>query len=531
MLTRLRSDVQIAPCVTVNDQMAPGAALVTGADSLQSELNAIRSQIGRILSLQSQSWTSDVVSDGSGTKRGLNAIGSSLYSIESKPLLARASVQTSINVPASQNYVILSVAGGQAPSQTIAIALTQLGAVVAQSSLSAAAFAAHETTSIAGSSATSPRNFCRVRLPSTGQQLESNDRDVNALIAVESTATDGGTFNDTSGGARVKLSFVSEDGSGNLVAVPASVVGGQTIQYSYVLRQTFAQLPEQSFLGGSEFLDQAGDVDITVTRAVANQNGPVTVGKNLLWQLSNGFNFKVQDQGGAKDLISIQASPGANAVVFNPDGVTFNTTTPPASKKGIIAGQTAQAINLGVTTGQIDTAGPLTVTATGSNGLTLKGGTTTNFQDGYQAGSTWAATGINLSSSSADWTAYKAAVGGEFSLLAGIAALAAKTTRVKVEATVTQNIPAGTLITGYGTGANINKPLPDYSTLVSKIGTAVNFFYNGELIRIGTSAADNLDGYISGTPSKGELILNFPLRYSASSADYITVEAFGVPVT
>lgn len=534
MLTQLRPDIQVGPSVSVNDQLPAGPTLQTSATSLNAELNAVKSQISRILSVQSQSWTSDISTDGGGNKRGLNALGSSLYNIESKPLLARATVQTTVAVPGGQNYVILSVSGNQAPSQVAAIQLTTLGAVVAQSSTSGAAFGANELTAVAGSSAAVPKNLCRVRSAGptgTGQELENNDRDVFALLQVESTATDGSAFNDTVSGARVKLSFVSQDNTGNLIAVPASVTGGQTIQYSYVLRQIFSQLPEQSFIGSSEFNDSTSDLDVQLTRAVANQNGPVPVGKNLFWQVANGYNFKVQDQGGANDILAISAAAGANALSVNSNSATLNTTTPPVSKKGIIAAQTAQAINLGVTTGQIDSAGPLAVAATGSNALTLKGGTAVNLQDGYQAGSSWVSTGINLSSASADWSAYKAAVGGELSLLAGIAALASKTNRVVGRATVTANVPAGTLVTGYGTGANLNVGLPDYSGITGSIVQKMSVFYNGQQMWVGTSASDDCDVYIAGTPSKGELIFNFALRYTAGAADRILVILSGVPIS
>ena len=528
--TFIRQDLQIQPSQTYNAAMVPGATLQSSAQSIEDDLNGLRSQMNRALDTTlGGNWYDDIYSTANGKKRSLKQLNTSLDTIESKLILARVQNGANISVPAGQNYVVLSFATSQTPNANLAFGASTLGAVVAQSTTSAALFSANELTLSAGATAISPKNLVRIRNSVGGQALRSTDLDIYGLIQVESTAVDGAAFNDTSAGSRAKISFVTINYSTmTLQACPAADIGGKSFNYLYVLRQSLSAMPEQAFVADGSFADNIGDLDVTLTRGTANQTGPVVVPQNIFWQIATGSSVKYQDASGAHDMVVYTPAAGNNQIILSPDSLNINTTNVPVSRKGLTVSQASQSINLGVTLGQIDTAGPLNLLATGSNPVSVAAGTSLNVKDGNQAGSTWASSGINLTAAAADWNTYKTNF-GEVALLAGINAASAHGNHSKRFATVTAaSIPAGTNCTGAGAGANLDQQLFDYSSVVSNFASQINIYVNGQLMRGGANAAAGQDCYPGTSASNGDLQFSFALKGTVGHADVVCMEVFAL---
>lgn len=519
--TLLNPNVQITASTAYSSSEAAGEALQNGALTIQDDLNAIRSQLSRVLdATQGGNWYDDVAVSATGQKRSVKQLNDGLSSIETKTILATASMATTVTVPEGQNYVILNVANNEAPTQTAAVQLSTLGAVVAQSSYSGAGFGVNELALIPGANAQAPKNRVSVVDASTLAVIESNDRDVYGLLQLESTGSDGSAFNDTVSGARVKISFVVFDSASNsIVACPAEAVASKQIKFVYDFRTTFANLSEDAFLNPA-YLDSTAAIDITMARAVANQAGaPIPVNTDVAFRTAAGVNFKIQNGSGSKDLFTVSPSASGNAAAISTDTLAINTTSPFTSVKGATLATAGQAINLGVTTGQVDTTGPLTLRTYGTNPLMLSSGGTLALTDSFEAASTWGSGSIALAQSSSDWSDYKAAF-GEASLLAGILKAGQMGAHAIKSVIVTAaSIQAGVTVTGAGPSANISAQLYNLN-----LGTpsATKLFLNGVLMAL------NEDYVIVAGSTTGDLVFNFPLR-GGSQPDRITVEVFGVP--
>lgn len=519
--TLLNPSVQISSSTTYTTAVAPGAALQTGALSIQDDLNGLRSQVQLLLDASGQGhWYDDLSTSTTGQKRGVKQLNAGLSTIESKTVIATASLQTSVKVPTGQNYVILNVAKGEAPTQAAAVLATTIGTVVSQSSASGAAFGANELTQVTGANPQAPKNRVSIVDGDTENVLQTQDRDIYGLLQFEGSGTDGAAFNDTVSGARVKISFVYFSTTSNsFVAVPAADIQGKSFRYLYPFRTTLAALSEDAFLNPS-YVDNTSPIDITLARAVANQAGTgVPVNTDVLWRVGTSANFKVQNSSGSKDLFSISPGASSNAGAISTDTFAFNTTSAITSIKGATLATGGQGINLGVTTGQIDTTGPLTVRAYGSNPLALNSGGALTLADGFEGASTWTSPSIALSSSSSDWSAYKSAY-GEISLLAGILKAGQMGLHAIKSATVTSaTIAAGTTVTGAGAGSNISAQLYNLTGVSQNM---LRVFVNGIL-------QANTDDYavVSGSTT-GDLAFTYALR-GGSQPDRITVEVFGVP--
>jgi hypothetical protein len=519
---------QITASVAYNANGAAGITLQSSAIVIEDDLNALRSQVSRLFdATMGGNWYDDV-SVVNGKKRSVKQLNTGLDTLETKTLLARVSSAASVAVPSGQNYVILSAASAQAPSGNIAIALGSLGAVAAQSTFNAAAFGANELTAIAGNIPQQPRNLVVIRDAVTEQVIESGGFDVFALLQVESTATDGASFNDASGGNRGKLSFVvMNPTTGSLTAAAAADIAGHTIQYSYVMRSTLALMPEQNFLGSGVFTDSIADTNITLTRAVANQAGsPVPVATDVLWRVANGNNFKVQNQSGSSDLFGISPTGSGNAAYINTDSFAISTTTAVTSVKGVSVATGGQPINVGVATGVINTTGSLTVQTLGSSPLALNSSAALTLTDGFESAGGWSATSIPLASSAADWSLYKSLY-GETSLLAGIAQAGQRSSHKLAYGVITAVVvPAGTNITGAGSAANLDAQLLNYAANANYT-SSVKVFVNGVLMRPGASPTDTSKDWYPGTsPATGDIKLTFPMRIG----DTLVTEVFSNPL-
>lgn len=501
--TFIKQDTQISNSFSYDDTLAAGATLESGVTHLEGDLNAVRSQIKRVLG--ETNWY-DTLSG-----RDLATLSTDLTDIEGKKVLCRAQILTDVSVPATQNYVILSVAGSEAPSQVAAVALTQDGAVVAQSALSGAGFAAHELIEIAGTSAILPKNRVVVRDGTTGDAILSGGKTIYGLLQYESTGVDGAAFDDVSAGARVKISFVRENADGNdLEAVPVADIESAAINYSYAFRTAFDNIAEDCFLPLTGFVDQTAAIDVTLNNAIDNQSGPATQAQNIDVQITDNFSWAFQDSAGTADILRVDALAAGDEVEIN-GALDLNGNADVSGSASVGTGGTQ--IDIGVNAGVVET--------TATNDLRILGAGELYLDDGNQAGSTWAQTnGVKLSDTTAEWDAYEVAF-GEVSLLNAVVQANDASSRTRAQAVVQANVVADTDVSGPGGSSNLDVNLVDYSSVT--FVTDVDVYLNGQLLRNGANAAANEDVYPGTSPAIGELKFEFGLKGGGANPDVVTM--------
>lgn len=524
--TLLRQDAQINSSINYITTPSPqGATLQTSAASIEDDLNGLRSQEAWILDATGATPWTNAIPTVNGKKRGLLQLNTSLNTVETMPFTQPVQNSANVPVPAGQNYVVLSVSGNQAPNLPAAIATTTLGAVVAQSTLNGSAFAANELTSIAGTNAITPMNLCLVRLASSGQEIESGGEDIYALLQVESTGADGGTFNDTSAGTRVKLSFVTQNVSARtLQAAAAADIGGKTIQFIYMQRLPFASLPQQAFNGGINFVDNIASVDVRLDTAVVNQNGAaVPVNVNIPWQLGASNVVSYANSAGSQTFWSLT---GGGAMTYNLASLAVQSATAPTFNTGVTVGTSGTPINVDITAGQIDSAG-LKLASTGANPLALSAGAAVTFADGFLAGSTYGSAAMKLAASSAEYTTFTTDFGAGTSLIGALTQLYTAETHSQQWATVTAaTIAPGTTVTGAGSSPNISAQLPAYGSAASFVGQCM-VVLNGDIMCPGLNSSANCDVYPAGTAANGEFAFKYlTLTGAAGHADNLALICF-----
>lgn len=500
--TFIRQETQVRNSDVYDDTLAAGSTLESAPLTIQDDLNALRSQFKRVIG--ETNWFDDLATV-NGKQRDVKELNTDLDDLEEQKVLARVAVLTDVSVTAAQNFEVLSVAGSEAPTQVAAVALTQDGAVVAQSALSGAGFEAHELTEIAGSNAIDPKNLVLVRDATTGQPVQSSGRDVFGLLQYESTGVDGAAFNDTSAGGRVKISFVRlTSGLDDLEACPVADIAGKTVNYSYVRRLKFDDLPEEYWLNGSTFTDHTTQVDVTRQRAYDNQGTtPVELATDADLDLASTKAWSIRD---ANDADLLQVSEGSVAgnttllVSGDVDVLDVNAAVNDFAE-GVRVDSTGQRINIGETAGVIE--------STSTNDLRVLGAGELFLDDGNQTGSTWAQTsGIKLSDTTAEWDAFEVAF-GEVSLLKAIVEAKNAGSDSKTFAVVTAATIAPETDVFGGVGGNIDALLPDMSG-----GTFENdydVYLNGTLLRPGTDASTGHD-YFPGTVSTPNARLKFEFQ-------------------
>lgn len=407
---------------------------------------------------------------------------------------------------------------GELPSNTTAAvgAVTTRGTVAAYNS----SFGNHSLAEVAGSSAITPKNLCNIVDATTHDPILVGGRVVYALFQTE-TATDGHTMTGTTP-VRAQLAFVRLNSAGtDLEACPASGIAGEVIHYSAPERKALEDLNEQDFLRGA-VTDIAAATTVTRQEGYNNQGTtPVDVTTHSYLDLEGaGLQWIIRDDTEANLLRVLEGSAGGTSEVqlgaavdvFNVDAVVNDFA------EGARFDSAGQRINIGETAGLIE--------STGANDLRILGAGEMYLDDGNQAGSSWAQTsGIKLSDTTAEWSAFETAF-GEVSLLNAIVAAYNASTRTRADAAVTTNISANTLIEGpNGPGsANIDVDLVDYQgkTFVSD----VEIFINGELMRNGANAAANHDVYpsaVAGEQQYGCFYCEFALVASPGNPDQITM--------
>lgn len=275
--TKERQSTQVRKSEIFNDDLVPGVTLETDSNSLEGDNNSIRSQIKRALG--TPNWYDDLAT-ANGKKRSVAGLNADLDILEERKRLCRTNVLTDITVPGGANYVILSVAGSASPTSVAAASASTNGAVVAVAASSGGSFGQHELAVVAGSDAVSPKNLVLVIDAVTGFTLSSNNRNVFGLMQYESTGVNGASFNDISGGNRVKISFVRmNDAFDGIEACPVVDIAGRSVNYSYARRTSlllagedcsFGSMPYAQASSGGGGGGPAFDVDNILTFRAGN---------------------------------------------------------------------------------------------------------------------------------------------------------------------------------------------------------------------------------------------------------------------
>lgn len=501
--TFLRQDTQIRNSDLYDDTVAAGATLESGAANIEDDLNALRSQIKRALWADvAGNWHDDIPTYNA-KKRGIAGVNEDLDDIEEKRLLFRSQVIVSggISVPATQNFVVLSVSGGETPSETAAVgAVTTEGAVVAHH---AGTFGAHSLDEVAGQNAITPKNLVVVVDQATGDPITSNNQRVWGLLQSE-VATDGHTFNDTD--QQVQISFVRRTATGDdLEACPVADIESTDIDYSYVRRVAFDGIPETAFLIGA-FVDQAGSVDVTRDNAYNNQGTtPVELATNAILDLNSaGVYWEIRDLLNATLFRLTEGSTGGTTelgIAADVDVLDVDAIDVDFAQGVSVASSKTRPIDIGQTDGVIEsTAGD----------LELQAAAELLFDDGNRSGSTWSVP-LKLTEDSTEWDDLETEY-GEVSLAAMLieAKNPGNARGTKVYANVTSNTNEDVDVGGVGGGTNLDAQLPDMST--GSFLTAYDVYLNGELLRPGADSSANNDYYPGTSLANGQLRFEFKLK-------------------
>jgi len=496
--TFIRQDTQVRNSDLYDDTLAAGSTLETAPTEIEADLNGLRSQVKRLIWADSAGNWFDDIQTVNAKKRAVTALNSDLDDLEEKRLLFReAKVGVDIAVPALQNFVVLSFAGSETPTQVAAVGVsTAIGALVALLPGASGTFSLNE---IAGTNALSPKNLVLVIDATTGDPILSSDRNIYGLLQAESVVVSGDAFDDAT--KQAQISFVRPNATyDDLEAVPAADIAGRSINYAYVRRINFDAIPETAFLTGT-FVDtiSAGG-SVTLDNAIDNQVGPATqTGKDIEWRIDDTFKLAFQDSTGATDIWSITPLAAGDAVHFN--GATFdiNNTLDADFLNGSSFDTGGTRIDVGVTAGTIGTTGAADLRVLGAGELYL--------DDGNQTGSTWAQTnGIKLSDTLAEWDNFET-IFGEVSLLS---AISQSHRRSKVYAVVTLATNADTDVGGVGGGTNLSAQLPDMS--IGSYLTEYDLFVNGVLQRPGSVFTDNFDYYPGTSTVNGQVRFEFKVK-------------------
>jgi hypothetical protein len=503
-------DTQISNTDLYLDNLTMGSSLESGAATLQDDLNAARTVLKHLSGLTK--WYTD-----RGSVRSINTLDTDLSAIEDKPLLFRAQVLTDVTVTALQNWEVLVVADSETPTVQAAVGVvTTSGAVVAAAATDFATV--HSLNEVAGVSALSPQNLCLVRDAATLDSITSGGREVFALLQSES-ATNPHTIDDDA--HRVKLSFVRANSAGDdLEACPVADIAGKSINYSYVRRIDFLACPQTAFLAGA-FIDQVASVDVTLNNAIDNQTGPATQVQSIEWRISDTYTLNFTTSDGARTLLGLGPAAGGDVVQLNLDTLDINNTASVDLLNGAVFDSGGTAISVGVTAGEVSSAGKLDLISGSTFDINLLAADELTFSDGYKAGSGFGTT-LTLADSSTEWDNFETAF-GEVSLLNAIVQASNTSQRAYYAATVTEDIPANTNVTGEGSSPNIDVQIGDYSALTdAQFVTHVAVYVEGQRQRGGADAAANHDVYPGTSKAHGDLKFEYDLK----TGDNIIVELY-----
>jgi hypothetical protein len=407
-----------------------------------------------------------------------------------------------------------------APSQTLSVGVTGKAILVslATDSGSSITSTASEVISAVNGHATASglvdaanegtSTGAGVVTPVAQQFLEGGDfgQEVFGLLQVESTAVDGGSFDDVVDGNRAQLSFVFRDPvTGVLLVASASDVGGRSIEYAFTDRIAMTALPEEAFVAEPLFADQGAAVDVTRQNAYLGGNIlQVSVAEGD-WKtvLADGSEAVFLDPSQSRKILAVRALGTGDEVELNAEVLDINNTQPGDFQQGISVDTADGRINLGVDTGKVDRpVGDLEVEASAGS-LTLDGaGGELNLSDSRVS--------APLALSDPSNTALP---GGAASILGGIALAATKggvDLTVGIREHMGAAVPPGSNVPGGGffdfTATGV--VFFDEST---PSGRNVFVFMNGVLLRSGDALTPN-DVRLGTAPSQGDMIFTFPVK-------------------
>lgn len=521
--TFIHQPTQIFRSHQFDDNVAAGSALQTNSTTIESDLNALRSQVRRLLwAGVSGSWY-DAITAPSGTNsaRGLNTINTDLTDLEQKRFLFRRQALNVVNIATGSNFALLSSSLGTAPASFAVTSHPNLslsfatGSIVALLSGAEGAYGSHSLAQTSGSSVLSPKNLVIVRDAWSGAHLTaSNGKDVYGLLQAESAVVTGDAFNDTN--RRTQISFVYEqvtNQTSSLAAASSTLVGGRSIMYSYVRRTALDDIPEDAYLSDSIFVDRvessgggssgnANLTDITLDRAIDNQAGTVTQTQNIAIQIAAGFNWTFLS--GTKELWQIASSDSTDLMTVNVDRISFSSSFVSTFNQGISVATGSSQVNVGVIAGAVNTLSGTT--------LLLSGGSQLQFTDFYGAASNYSGGKIPLATTTAEWNNFVAGFGNTQTILGAFTTLSQSISssvgeRVRYNAGVTADVSADTNITF---PTNLDAALGSY--VAKDFRKDVEIYYNGILLLPGSSSFSSNDVYPGNSHASGDLKFPYTVR-------------------
>jgi len=486
--TFIRPSTQIRKSDVYDGALAPGAALESGATSLEDDLNALRSMTSLLLDAQAGNWYDDLAIPATfedGAKRGVQALNQDLHDLEKKRVLVDTFNLNDVVVLPGLNVCILDAVALLPPGSVLAVGeVTTLGAVV---SAHVGTFGDHSLTVVAGANTLSPKNLTPIVDSVTHDPIMSDNRIIWGLLQSES-GVDGSTASLTTPN-RVQISFVRQNAAGdNLEAVPFADVENKTVHYSARVRKSLSDLNEQDFLKGAHVDTPAATV---VTRQYAYDNQgttPVEVTTNSFLDLNSAaIKWSLRDLTNA-ELFTVLEGSGTDTteVQIKADVDTFSVAAAVNTfAQGLRVDVSGERINLGETAGLVEAVGLAGLRLLASAGDLL-------IDDSHRTGSTFGATdGLRLSSSTQEWSDFETAFGGEVSLLKALTEARNSASDSKTYAVVNAAVAANADVSL--AEGNIDIAFPDMSG--GQFLRDYDVYLNGTLLRPGTDAAANHDYY------------------------------------
>ena len=216
------------------------------------------------------------------------------------------------------NFVALIAASSEVPTRDVATVSTTSGAITAE--LGAGEYPSHRLTEVGGANALNPYNLCIVLEASTGDPIQSSNRQIYALLQVEDGAADGAAFDDADNEGQ--LSFVRPNSTyTDLEACPISDIEGQDIRYAYADREALSLWDPADWRRSSVLVDLAAP-GVSVTLDIAYNGGSVVNvdDTSVDWRLTDTKHFIVSDSTGANKILDVHAEAAGDEIDINAPG-------------------------------------------------------------------------------------------------------------------------------------------------------------------------------------------------------------------